>query len=89
MNIDQSIALMRTMLETSIFVAGPLLAAALIGGVVVGIIQTATQVNEMSVAFVVKASLVILVFIVAGTTIAEHSIRYARQSFTAIADVVD
>ena len=32
MNIDQAIALMRGLLETAVFVAGPLLGAALVGG---------------------------------------------------------
>jgi flagellar biosynthesis protein FliQ len=87
MNIDQAIAVMVAMLENSAVVAGPLLLAALLGGVLVGVIQTATQINEMSVAFVVKAACVGLVFVVAGTAIAERAVRYTHDSFASIADV--
>ena len=88
MNIDQAIALMRGLLENAVFVAGPLLGAALVGGVIIGILQTATQVNEMSVAFVVKAPLLGLVFIVGGAALADQAVRYTPTSFSAIADVV-
>ncbi len=88
MNIDQAIALMRGLLETAVFVAGPLLGAALVGGVIIGILQTATQVNEMSVAFVVKAILLGLVFVVGGAALADQAVRYTTTSFSSIADVV-
>ncbi len=88
MNVDQAIVLMRGLLESAIFVAGPLLGAALIGGVIIGILQTATQVNEMSVAFVVKATLIMLMFIVGGASLAERAVHYAHTSFASIAEVV-
>ena len=88
MTVDQAIALMTGLLETTVMVCGPLLGAALLGGVVIGVLQTATQINEMSVAYVVKASGVILVVVVGGTALAERTVRYTRESFEAIAEVV-
>jgi flagellar biosynthetic protein FliQ len=87
-SVDQAIALMTGLIEATILVAGPILAAALVGGVLIGIIQTATQINEMSVAYVVKAACVLLVFAIGGTAIAEKAVRYTRTQLTAIGDVV-
>ncbi|MBS7457227.1 flagellar biosynthetic protein FliQ [Coralloluteibacterium stylophorae] len=42
-------------LETVMWIAGPMLLAVLVVGVVVGVIQAATQINEPTVAFVAKA----------------------------------
>lgn len=46
--------LISDVLLLSLKVAGPLLGASLIVGVVIGILQAATQVNEMTVPFVFK-----------------------------------
>ncbi|MEM9691585.1 MAG: flagellar biosynthetic protein FliQ [Myxococcota bacterium] len=88
MNIDQAIALMTELIENTIFIAGPILGAALVGGVVMGILQTATQINEMSVSYVVKAACVLAVFLIGGTTFVSKAVTYTKQSFAKIADVV-
>lgn len=88
MTIDQALALMTELITTSIWVGGPVLLAALVGGVVIGIVQTATQVNEASIGFVVKAACVLLVFLAAGTSLASRTVQYTRESFMKIADVV-
>lgn len=89
MTIDQAIALMTSLIEASVFVAGPVLGAALVGGVCIGVLQTATQINEMSVAYVVKAGCVLLVFLLAGSTLAAKTVHYTRTSFSNIANVVN
>jgi len=88
MTVDQALALMTELIKTSIIVGGPVLAAALVGGVLIGILQTATQINEASVAYVVKAACVLLVFLVVGTSIAARTVLYTRETFSRIADVV-
>lgn len=88
MSIDQAIALITGLLEMAVIIAGPVLGAALVGGVAIGILQTATQINEMSVAYVVKASCVLLVFLLAGTTLTAKAVSYTKEQFSAIGDVV-
>jgi len=88
MNIDQALALMTDLIKTTIFVGGPVLAAALIGGVLIGIEQTATQVNEASIAFVVKAACVMFVLLIGGTSLASRTVQYTRETFSRISDVV-
>ena len=45
-----------------ILTAGPLLAVALLIGLFIGIIQAATSINEMTLSFVPKLIMVLLVF---------------------------
>ena len=88
MNPDQAVVLVSDLLRTTLYVAGPLLAVALLAGVVVGIVQTATQVNEASISFLVKTIAVVLVGIVLGSQLATYALDYTRASLGAIADVV-
>ncbi|MEM1029358.1 MAG: flagellar biosynthetic protein FliQ [Myxococcota bacterium] len=87
MSLDAAIALMTAMIEVAVWVAGPILLAALVGGVVMGVLQTATQINEASVAFVVKATCVLLVMLGLGTTLTSKAVSYTKTSFSQIADV--
>ncbi|MSP25131.1 MAG: flagellar biosynthetic protein FliQ [Myxococcales bacterium] len=88
MTIDQSISLMTELIETSIWVGGPVLGAALVGGVLIGVLQTATQIQEQSVGFVVKAACVLLVFFMGGTALASKTVKFTRDHFDRIGDVV-
>ena len=46
--------------------AGPLLLAALITGLIISLLQAATQINEMTLSFIPKIIAVVLVLIIAG-----------------------
>ncbi len=88
MTVDQALYLMMGLLEHSVWIAGPVLGAALVGGVAIGVLQTATQINEMSIAYVVKAGCVLLVFLLAGSALVSKTINYTRTHFANIAEVV-
>ena len=45
-----------------VMIAGPILAVALAIGLLIGIIQAATYINEMTISFVPKVVLVLLTF---------------------------
>jgi flagellar biosynthesis protein FliQ len=85
---DQAVALVTHLLRTTLFVVGPLLGAALVAGVLVGIMQTATQVNEASISFLVKVAAVVVLGVVLGSQLATYVLDYTKQSFEAIAEVV-
>ena len=88
MNPDQAVALASTLFNTTLYVAGPLLAVAIVAGVIVGIVQTATQVNEPSISFVVKVAAVVAVGAVLGSQLATHVLDYTRATYAAIGNVV-
>ena len=88
MSPDSALALLAALIKTTVTVTGPLLAAALVGGLVVGVMQTATQINEQSVGYVLKTAVVLVAMLVAGPYMAEKSVSYARQTIGSIAHVV-
>lgn len=88
MNPDHALALLRGLAQTVLAAAGPVLLTSLVAGVAVGILQTATQINEASVSFVVKLIAVALVTVLVGPMIAAHVVTYTKQSFAAVAEVV-
>jgi flagellar biosynthesis protein FliQ len=67
--------------------AGPVLLAALIVGLGVGVLQAATQVNEASVSFLTKLIAVGLVVIVLGPWSARQIVEYTSRTIGSIADV--
>ncbi len=75
-------------LSTTAYVAGPLLAAALLAGVAVGLAQSVVQVNEQSLSFVVKLVCVAGVLIGLGATLSAQLVGYTQRCFTDIAKVV-
>ena len=54
--------IMRQGLWVSVLISTPLLAVALIAGVVVGLFQALTSIQEMTLTFVPKAALMLAVF---------------------------
>ena len=62
MDFDSNVELLRIAFWQIILAAGPLLAVALAIGLLIGIIQAATSINEMTLSFVPKLVVVILTF---------------------------
>ena len=59
MGFDANVEFLRIAFWQIILSAGPLLAVALIVGLVIGIIQAATSINEMTLSFVPKLVVVV------------------------------
>ena len=51
-------------LRTTLLVAGPMLLAGMVVGLIISIIQAATQVNEMTMTFVPKIVVVFVVMVI-------------------------
>lgn len=75
-------------LTTTTYVAGPILVAALIAGIAVGLAQAVIQVNEASLSFLVKLAVVAVVLVGLGATSANHLVGYAHRCFSGIERVV-
>ena len=88
MSSAECLAVLGRMFEATMYVAGPLLVASLVVGLLVGVAQTATQVNEPSVSFLLKTAVMVAVLATMGTMLVEHLMGYAKDSFSAIAQVV-
>jgi flagellar biosynthetic protein FliQ len=78
------IELVLTALRMAVVLAGPVLLAILVVGVVIGALQSATQINEASVVFVPKLLVVILVLALTGATSLGMFVDYVREMITRI-----
>ena len=69
-------------------VAGPMLVAALMVGVVVGVLQAATQVNEASISFVTKLVAMGVTVLALGPWTMRTLVEYTGRTISSISDVV-
>ncbi len=62
MDFDANISFLRTAFWEILTISGPILGTALVIGLLVGVFQAATSINEMTLAFVPKVVLVFVAF---------------------------
>lgn len=86
-NSAQLLALTDRMLWVTALIAGPILAAALLVGLVVGIVQAATSVNEQTLTFVPKLAVVALVLVFLGAGMMTILSDFSREIFDSIAAI--
>lgn len=65
-------------LKVAVFLAGPLLFAALITGLIISLLQAATQINEMTLSFIPKIVAVVVVLIIFGPSMLSIMIDYIK-----------
>ena len=82
------LAELRAGLELALMVGGPLLLAVLAVGVVVGLLQAATQVNEPTVAFVAKAIAMVVALAAMGSLLIGMLVDYTIALFQRIPQIV-
>jgi flagellar biosynthetic protein FliQ len=87
-NTASAIDIFRNMLIACAWVTGPVLAAALVVGLVVGVLQTATQVNDQSAAFTIKLLAVAAALGIVGPEMLTQLVEYTRRSIASIAGIV-
>ena len=77
------------MLWTTALVAAPILLAALGLGLVIGLIQAATSVNEQTLTFVPKLGAVAFVLVILGASMMSVVADFTQDIFTEIARIGD
>ena len=71
-------------LWVTMLIGAPLLLSALAVGLLVGMFQAATQINEMTLSFIPKLLVLVLALVVAGPWMLSVIINYTRQLITDI-----
>jgi flagellar biosynthetic protein FliQ len=66
-------------IKTMILLAGPLLIAAMVVGIVVSIFQAVTQINESTLTFIPKMVAIIVVLVVAAPWMLQIMEQYTAQ----------
>jgi flagellar biosynthetic protein FliQ len=75
-------------LEMTMMLAAPLLLVALAVGLLVGIFQAATQINEMTLSFIPKLIAIAVALMVAGPWMLRELIGYTRGLIESIPSLV-
>jgi flagellar biosynthesis protein FliQ len=87
MEFDANIEHLRMAFWNIILVAGPVLVVALAVGLVIGILQAATSINESTLSFVPKLGIVLLTMALASGYMLSTMTDYFRFVFQTIATI--
>ncbi len=84
MNPQSVITLGQQALYVMLMIASPMLVAALVVGLIVSILQAATQINEMTLSFIPKLVSILAALVIAGPWIVTYYVDYVRRLFESI-----
>lgn len=84
MSPEEVLAVGRHALEITLLLSAPPLLVALAVGLLVGIFQAATQINEMTLSFIPKLVGVALSLMVAGPWMLKLIVAYMRELYESI-----
>jgi flagellar biosynthetic protein FliQ len=76
------------MLVVTTMIAGPLLLIALIAGLVIGMLQAATQINESTLSFIPKLLLLVLALFATGPWMLRVLVDFTHDLYTSIPTVI-
>jgi flagellar biosynthetic protein FliQ len=88
MSPELALTELRGGLVAVLWVAGPLLLVVLVVGVLVGIVQAATQLNEPTIAFIAKAAALTLTLFALGNLLLGHMVQYTTLLFQRIPHLI-
>ena len=82
MSPDQVIDIGREALTITVLLAAPLLIAALVTGLIVGLFQAATQINEQTLSFIPKLLSMVIVLVATGPWLLQVILDYTSNLIT-------
>ncbi len=88
MDADLVIDIGQSALEVIVMLAAPILLSALAVGLLVAMVQAATQINEMTLTFVPKLGIVVVVLFIAGPWMLTVITDYAITLIESIPDLI-
>ena len=88
MNADTVIELGRQAMNVTVLLAAPLLLSALAAGLAIGMFQAATQIQDMTLSFIPKLVVLVMVLGLAGPWMLRQLIDYTTQLFEMIPGLV-
>lgn len=78
----------RQALQLTVMLAAPLLLSALIVGLLIGMLQAATQINEMTLSFIPKLAVLVLALFVAGPWMLATLVDFTKRLIESIPSLV-
>lgn len=80
MKQDFALDVVNSMLLTAAKIAGPFLLVCLVVGLLVSVIQVATQIQEMTLTFIPKIIAAVITLLVLGSWMMSELVEYARST---------
>ncbi|AIR07020.1 flagellar biosynthesis protein FliQ [Enterobacter sp. Ap-916] len=85
----ESVMMMGTeAMKVALALAAPLLLVALISGLVISLLQAATQINEMTLSFIPKILAVFVTIVIAGPWMLNLLLDYMRSLLTNLPNTI-
>ncbi len=84
MDASQAIDLARQAVLLTVVVAAPVLLTALIAAAVVGLLQAATQVQELTLSFVPKMVAILVAALIAGPWMLAKVVEFGKEMFSSL-----
>jgi len=82
MTVDQAVDVVRESLTVMLLLSAPILAAALVIGLIVSILQAVTQIQEQTLSFVPKIFGMGIVAILITPWVTQSIIEFSKRMFT-------
>ncbi len=86
MNTDAVIDLSQQALYVITLLAAPMLISALLIGLLIGMFQAATSINEMTLSFIPKLLILVVAIMIAGPWMLDLLLNYTRELYMSIPD---
>lgn len=88
MTPESVMALGHEAMKIALAVAAPLLLSALFTGLLVSLLQAATQINEMTLSFIPKILAVVTTIVIAGPWMLNLLLDYMRNLFSSLPYII-
>ena len=87
MNSEVVLSLGQQALLTCIYLSAPLLGSALVAGLLIGMFQAATQIQDMTLSFVPKLLILVVVLIISGPWMLDVLLTFTHNTFQKAVEV--
>ena len=88
MNSETVMTIGTRALEITLLLSAPMLVVALVTGLLIGVFQAATQINEMTLSFIPKLVAMAATLVLAGPWMLKLIVDYTRELFNSIPGLV-
>lgn len=78
----------REALYLIVYLAGPLLASALLAGLIIGVFQAATQIQEQTLSFIPKLGALVVALLILGPWLLQMLLNFTENLFMAIPGMI-
>lgn len=88
MNAQELAGVMQQTMWSTLLVAGPIVLSTLVVGLIISVVQAATQINEATLQFVPKLVILFAVLILVGPWMLQYLIDYIQRLFGNIPQLI-